>query len=256
MNVRDKNRSLWKNQIRAALVITKKDMMIYYFKPPVLIFGVIFPVFFFLAFALGRPFPIEAMVPGMLAMALFFTASAVGPLITPWERGAKTYERLVTSPASLPAILAGDVIAGAVFGIVFSLVPLFLGLIATGARIVSPAELLSGIILGGVAFASLGVLMASPATENPSQVMMLSNLVRLPLIFVSGVFVPISRMAGWGRWTAPLSPLSYCTDLVRRGFGEAGYFPVWLDCAALVAFAGVFFLLAGLFHRRARSRAL
>jgi len=64
-------------------------MRIYYLKPPVLIFGVTFPLFFFLAFAVGRPVAMYAMVPGLLAMALFFTASAVGPLVTPWERQAK-----------------------------------------------------------------------------------------------------------------------------------------------------------------------
>ena len=61
-------------QAHAALVIAKKNMRIYYTKPPVIIFGVLFPVFFFLAFAIGRPVDVADMVPGMLAMALFFTA--------------------------------------------------------------------------------------------------------------------------------------------------------------------------------------
>ena len=256
MNKTGKQVNLLLRQAHAALVVARKDMMIYYFKPPVMIFGVIFPVFFFLAFALGRDLPADAVVPGILAMALFFTASAVGPLVTPWERRAKTYERLVTSPASLEAILGGDVLAGAVFGIIFSLVPLLLGLSVTGARVVSAPGLLCGIVLGGVTFASLGVLMSSPATDNPSQIMMLSNLVRLPLLFVSGVFIPIGRMPAWGRWAAPLSPLSYCTDMVRGAFGEAQYFPVWLDCAALIGFAAGFCILARLMHRRARIKAL
>jgi ABC-2 type transport system permease protein len=84
--------------------------------------------------------------------------------------------------------------------------------------------------------------------------MMLSNLVRLPLIFVSGVFVPISRMPVWGRWLAPLSPLSYSADLIRGGFGEARFFPMWLDVAALAAFAAAFFAVARCLHRRARAK--
>ena len=87
-------------QAHAAYVIAKKDAVIYYLKPPVVSFGIIFPLFFYLAFAAGRNVPVQHMVPGIIAMALFFTASAVGPLITPWERQARTYERLVTSPAS------------------------------------------------------------------------------------------------------------------------------------------------------------
>lgn len=248
--------SLWCQQVRAALVVAKKDMMIYYLKAPVLIFGIILPIFFFLAFAVGRPIPLETMVPGMLAMALFFTASAVGPLVTPWERQAKTYERLVTSPASLEAILAGDVAAGMVFGTFLSVVPLVLGVLATGAAVASPGPLILGILLGALGFASLGVLLAAPSTESPAQVMMLSNLVRLPLIFVSGVFIPIHDMPGWGRWAALFSPLSYCTDLIRSGFGEARYFPAWLDGVALIAFAAAFYFLARRLHRRSREKAL
>ena len=56
--------------------------------------------------------------------------------------------------------------------------------------------------------------------------MMLSNLVRLPLIFVSGVFVPHAEMPSWGQWLAPLSPLSYAADLIWVGFGQAAYFGV------------------------------
>ena len=84
-------------QGRGALVVLKKNVLLYYLKPPVLIFGVLFPVFFFLAFRMGRPIPAGQAVPGMVAMALWFTASAVGPLVTPWERTAKTYERLIST---------------------------------------------------------------------------------------------------------------------------------------------------------------
>jgi ABC-type Na+ transport system ATPase subunit NatA len=144
-------------------------------------------------FAAGHDAPAALMVPGIAAMALFFTASAVGPLVTPWERQARTLERLVTSPASLSAIIAGDVGAGAAFGAALALLPLGAGLALTAAQAAAPLPLLAGWLLGAAAFSSLGVLMAAPASDTPSQVMMLSNLVRLPLIFVSGVFGHMRR---------------------------------------------------------------
>ena len=243
---------VWARQARLALVVAKKDAMIYYLKAPVITFGLIFPVFFFLAFAIGRSMPPGALVPGMLAMAVFFSASAVGPLITPWERQARTYERLATSPASLEAILLGDLLAAAAFGAAVSLIPLGLGLAVTSAHVVSPGRLLSGVTLGAVAFGALGVLLAARGTNAPSEVMMLSNLVRLPLIFVSGVFVPLAELAAWSQWVGVLSPLSYCVDLVRASLGETGLFPPWVSVGALVAFAAAFVALAALFHRRRR----
>jgi ABC-2 type transport system permease protein len=241
---------LW--QARAALVITKKNMKVYYLKPPVFTFGIIFPLFFFLAFAAGHNAPPEAMAPGIVAMALFFTASAVGPLVTPWERQARTYERLITSPASLGAILAGDVMAGAVFGAILALLPLAITQLVTSATVVAAAPLALGVVLGALSFAALGVLLAAPATEGPSQVMMVSNLVRLPLIFVSGVFVPFSQMPAWGRWLAPFSPLSYSSDLIRAGFGEEHYWSAATDALALCAFIAAFMLLAARIHQNTR----
>jgi len=85
-----KNSPRWGRQAHGALVIVKKNALPHYLKPPVLIFGVLFPIFFFLAFNMGRTIPAENVIPGMVAMALWFTASAVGPLVTSCERRAKT----------------------------------------------------------------------------------------------------------------------------------------------------------------------
>jgi len=243
-------------QARAAWVITKKNARVYYCKAPVISFGIVFPLFFFLAFASGHDAPVEQLVPGVVAMALFFTASAVGPLVTPWERQAKTYERLVTSPTALPAFLAGAVLAGLLFGALRALVPLGVGVALTPARVAAALPLATGWLLGATAFSALGVMLASPATEAPSQIMMLSNLVRLPLIFISGVFVPHASMPAWAQWLSPLSPLSYCADLIRVGFGGEAYFPIAADVLALVGFIGASLVVARLFHARGRDRGL
>ena len=247
---------LCRREARGALVIARKNASLYYLKPPVLIFGVLFPVFFFLTFKMGRPIAPENIVPGMVAMALWFTASAVGPLVTPWERRAKTYERLISSPVSLRSILAGDVLSGLVFGGCLSVVPIALGLLLTDAVMTSIPLLLGGILLGALGFAALGVLLAAPPVSSPSHIMMLSNLVRLPLLFVSGVFVPIADMPVWARWISPVSPLSYAADLIRAGFGQEPYFRAWLSVVMLVAFSAALFWGACWFHTRWRAKGL
>ncbi len=246
----------WRRQARGTFVIAKKNAILYYLKPPVLIFGVVFPIFFFLSFKMGRPIPPEAIVPGMVAMALWFTASAVGPLVTPWERRARTYERLISSPLSLRAILAGDVVSGLVFGAGLSVIPVVLGLVLTDAKVVHLPLVVGGIVFGAMSFASLGVLLAAPPASSPSNIMLLSNLVRLPLLFVSGIFLPIAEMPGWARWISPISPLSYAGDLLRCGFGQQPYFPVWFSLLALIGFTGILFYGAQIFHRCWQAKGL
>ena len=256
MSARRETVHTWRRQVNGAMVILRKNARLYYLKPPVLIFGVLFPVFFFLAFRMGRQIPAESMVPGMVAMALWFTATAVGPLVTPWERRARTYERLISSPVSQPAILAGDVLSGMVFGACFAVVPVALGLLLTEAVVVSPLLLIAGIITGALTFASLGVMLAAPPASSPSNIMLLSNLVRLPLLFVSGIFVPITEMPGWARWVSPLSPLSYASSVMRSAFGGEPWVPCWLSLPMLLLFAAVLFLGSCRFHRRWRARGL
>src|SRR5512136_1309817 len=107
--------------LRGILVVTGKNMRLYYTKPPVLMFGILFPFFMFLAFFVGRKMDLITFFPAFIAMMLFFTASSVGPLITPWEKRDKTYERLLSYPVTQDSIIMGDIMAGALFGIGISL---------------------------------------------------------------------------------------------------------------------------------------
>ncbi|MFP3938436.1 MAG: ABC transporter permease [Phycisphaerae bacterium] len=256
MNAVTELQGTWRRQAHGAMVIVKKNALLYYLRPPVLIFGVLFPVFFFLAFKMGRPISADNIVPGMVAMALWFTASAVGPLVTPWERRAKTYERLISTPLSLRAILSGDIVSGLIFGSCLSVVPVALGLILTDAAVANVAQLIGGILLGALSFATLGVLLAAPPASSPSNIMLLSNLVRLPLLFVSGVFLPIEQMPVWARWIAPISPLSYAGDMIRGAFGAETYFPSWLSPLVLLGLTVLLFWGAHAFHRRWRAKGL
>ncbi|MFQ5834700.1 MAG: ABC transporter permease [bacterium] len=242
--------------LRGSLVIAEKDARIYYIKPPVIIFGILFPLFLFLAFALGKEVSPQILIPGLLAMTLFFTSSSVGPLVTPWERTARTYERLLTTPVSLFSLLLGDALAGLIFGITISVVPLFIGLIFFGAKIAHPFLLAGGMFLSSLCFSSLGVLLSSPATEAPSQVMMLSALVRFPLIFISGIFIPVENLPYWGRLVAPVSPLSYTTDVIRYSLYNAGFYPAFFDLLMLLAFSVGFFCFALQLHKRNLIRGI
>lgn len=256
MNSHTETVNTWGRQFHGMLVIIKKNAMLYYLRPPVLIFGVLFPVFFFLAFKMGRPVPADQIVPGMVAMALWFTASSVGPLVTPWERRAGTYERLITAPVSLRTIIGGDIASGLIYGACLSVVPVLLGLALTDAAVEHIGLLIAGIVLGALSFATLGVLLAAPPASSPSNIMLLSNLVRLPLLFVSGIFVPISKMPVWAQCVAPVSPLSFAGDLIRGGFGHESYFPHWLSAVMLTVFTIVLFGGACRFHSMWRAKGL
>jgi len=80
---------------RSVLLVTEKNMRIYYYKGAVVIFGLLFPFIMFLTFFIGRNLNLLLFFPAFLGMMLFFSSSSTGPLITPWEKR----EWLRNSPA-------------------------------------------------------------------------------------------------------------------------------------------------------------
>ncbi len=235
--------NLWE-KFKQSLAIVEKNIRIYYFKGPVIIFGLLMLFFLFLSFYIGRNMPIEALIPGLLGMTAFFTSTSVGPAIVPWEARAKTLERLISSPVSLRTIFMGDVLSSFVFGVLVSAVAAAASLLI-GVGITNLSLLFFGLILSTFCFASFSILLSAyPPTDNPATIMMLSSMIKFPMVFISGVFIPIEELPVWGRAIASISPLTYFTDLVRYSIQGTSYYPIALDILALIAFTIVFLLVA------------
>lgn len=52
---------LLSRELSAAWTIARKDMRIYYLKPNIIVSGIFFPLFMFLAFAVGKSTPLEPL---------------------------------------------------------------------------------------------------------------------------------------------------------------------------------------------------
>ena len=251
MGIRDINTQFF----RGVMVTTEKNIRIYYTKAPVMIFGLLFPLFMFLSFYLGREINLYFFFPGLLAMSLFFTASSVGPLITPWEKQAGTYERLLSFPVSINTIISGDILAGMIFGIIINMIVLIVGLVFLNYSI-NILFLFFGILFASFCFSSLGVLLASPSVRSPSHIMMFSSLIRFPLIFISGIFIPLENLQGSARVLAFFSPITYLVDIFNFSFKGESHISLGIDFTALFMFSIIFISLSNRFHKRNLMKGL
>lgn len=237
-------------QVRRAWAIAKKDIRIYYYKPPVLISGILMPIFLYLAFLMGnKPLPMSFLIAGLLGMTLFFTATAVSPVIFPWEGQARTLERLISCPVAPESIILGDMMASSVFGVAVTLVALVIGLIL-GAMVIHWILLLCAIILGALCFSAIGILLSVPPTAVPQNIMLLSTLVKFPLIFISGVFIPVDQMPAVGQMIALISPLTYFTDIARFSYTGSGSFPIVFDLGMLLGFTIILIVASVVLHKK------
>jgi ABC-2 type transport system permease protein len=241
-----------KDELAQVWAIAVKDIRVYYLQPPMIMFGLILPFFLFFSFSIKRNIGPEAGIAQLLAMTTFFTASSAGPVIIPLERRMGTYDRLLAAPMSLATLLIGQTLVGAFFAFVASVAPLLVGVLWLHITISNTALLLTGLLLASLAFSAFGLVFGSIPVQSVGSIMMPSTLIRWPLLFISGIFIPLSEMAPWARALAYLSPLTYAQDVINYAVLGAGYLNRWLDLGLLLVLLAVFLIPAARLHHRSR----
>ncbi|MFH0769351.1 MAG: ABC transporter permease, partial [Chloroflexota bacterium] len=78
----------------------------------------------------------------------------------------------------------------------------------------------------------------------------LGTLVKFPLMFISGVFVPLSQLPTVARIIANISPLTYFTDLARYATGGQNLYPAPVNLGAIALFTVVSWIIAVKLHNR------
>jgi ABC-2 type transport system permease protein len=73
-------------------------------------------------------------------------------------------------------------------------------------------------------------------------------MIKFPLIFISGVFIPIDELPVWGKALSSISPLTYFVDLARYSIRGTSYYPLAVDILALIAFTIGFLFVAMKIH--------
>ena len=244
----EKHKSHLGRETRVAWAIALKDMRTYYTRPPSLMFGILFPFSLFLSFSIGRNAPIAQQIPILIAQTLFFASSSIGPVVIPSERANQTFDRFLTSPVSLLAIIMGKTISGVIYGMGISIIPVLIGVIFFGSQIVNIAALLLCMILSTVGFSAMGIMFASLPGQTPGNVMMPLNFVRIPLLFISGVYVPVNELPSYGQAGSLLSPLTHTIELARYALGGETFFGPVINIVVLGAYTGLFLALGMRFH--------
>ena len=237
------------DELRRSWAITVKDMKIYYLRPHALMFGILFPVALFFTFSVGRNMSSDRLIPVLAAQTVFWSASSIGPSAIPLERRMRTFERYLSAPVSLIAVLWGKMMAGFLFGLGITTLAAGIGMAWSGQPVLNPLALVVGVMLSAMVYSAMGILFASIPTGSPGEVVVPLNFVRIPLMFVSGMFIPLDQMPAMGVSAAFLSPLSHTLDLFRLGMGVPSFFGWPYNIGVLILWLLMFLFVGQMFHR-------
>ena len=177
---------------------------------------------------------VDIFTPGVLALAVMSTAFTSLAIATGFERRYRVIKRLGTTPLTRGSLLAGK--AGALLAVevlqlaVIGAVGLALGWDPDPNLLAA----LAAVLLGTVAFASLGLLLAGSLRAEAT--LAAANLVYLLLLAGGAVVLPASAYGGFGdvaRWL----PSGALGEAMRDALERADFSP--RDLAVLAVWAVV-----------------
>jgi ABC-2 type transport system permease protein len=231
------------DDLRGMWYIGLKDLRAYYFKPPNISWGILFPFAFVLAFAIRNPGDLRGLIPGLVALTLLFGTSSMEAIVIAFERRVGSLERLLLAPVRLPALMAGKLLGGMAFGLTVTLVVLIIVLIAFGMGSVNWLLLVLALLFSAAAFSALGAFV-SVAVKEVFEAQTLANFIRFPMMFLGGVFVPVDSLPTALQVIARALPLTYSVEALRVALQGGNLLQAVLDLAVLIVFAVVLYASA------------
>jgi ABC-2 type transport system permease protein len=231
------------DDLRGMWYIMLKDLRAYYFKPPNISWGILFPFAFVLAFVIRDPGNLKGLVPGLLALTLLFGASSMEAIVITFERRIGALERLLLAPVRLPALLAGKILGGMVFGLATTVLVLILALFLFDLGGANWLLLLLAMALSAAAFSAMGALV-SVVVKEVFEAQTLANAFRFPMMFLGGVFVPVASLPLALHIVARFLPLTYAVEVLDVAVAGGSWVAAVVDLVVLAAFTAVFFGLA------------
>jgi len=235
-------------ELEGVLAIVEKDLRAYYFKPPNISWGILFPIVLALSFSLRSPEGLIDLTPGLIAMTALFGTTSMEAIVITFEKRVGALERLQLAPITDVSIILGKVLGGTIFGLIISLVMTMLVTMFLGAKIIDPPMFTLALLLTAVAHSALGALVAVSVKEV-FEAQTLSNYFRFPMIFLCGIFLPLENMPVALRILARLLPLTYSVESLKATMiGSTGN--VLLNTLILAGYSALLLALSVMLFRK------
>jgi ABC-2 type transport system permease protein len=155
------------------------------------------------------------LFPGVLATSVLFTAAFSGISLV-WDREFGFLREMMVAPISRSSIIWGKCLGGAIVATGQSLI--LLALIGTVGIPYSPVllvQLVGCLFLGSLLLTALGVLL-STRIKTIQAAMPISQMLIMPMMFLSGSLFPVSGLPDWLAVLTKLNPLTYVVQPMRH----------------------------------------
>ena len=212
------------HQLRATWVVTRRELLRFRQDKARMVTMLLQPLLFIFVMGTGLGSIVDTggdtsfetfLFPGVLATSVLFTAAFAGISLV-WDREFGFLREMMVAPISRASIIWGKCLGGAIVATGQSLV--LLALIGTVGLPYSPAlilELVGCLFLGALLLTALGVLL-STRIKTIQAAMPVSQLLIMPMMFLSGSLFPIAGLPDWLAVLTRINPLTYVVQPMRH----------------------------------------
>jgi ABC-2 type transport system permease protein len=152
--------------------------------------------------------------PGVVAMGVLFTAIfSAGSIV--WDREFGFLREMLVAPVNRGAIVLGKCLGGATVATFQGIIVLALaGLAGVPYNPVLIVTLIGELLLLSFTLTAFGVMMAARIKQFQA-FMALTQMLVMPLFFLSGALYPLSGLPAWLTVLTRIDPLTYIVDPMR-----------------------------------------
>jgi len=197
--------------------ILAKDMRAYYLKPPNISWGLIFPLAWTAMFFIRSGSGLESiltLLPGVATISVLFGTTSMLAVTITFEKRSRSFERLLLAPISLELLMLAKTSGAILFGVANAFVPIVIAAFLTDLSAVAWSLVVPAILLIGIVSTFLGLFIAVSVSEI-FEAQTFSNFFRFPMIFLCGLFFPITALPVFLRPLSYILPLTYGVDILH-----------------------------------------
>ena len=155
------------------------------------------------------------LFPGALAMTVLFTSVfSAGSIV--WDREFGFLREMLVAPISRASIVVGKALGGATVATFQGVILLLLaGLVGVPYSPTLILAVLGELMLLSFTLTAFGI-MAAARIKSFQAFMALTQMLLMPLFFLSGALFPLGNLPSWLRLLTRVNPLTYAVDPIRR----------------------------------------
>lgn len=216
--------------------ILKKDINNYYLKPPNISWGIIFPLSWILM-QLFRSVDsnILELLPGLISTSILFGTTSMLAVTITFERSGRSFERLLLAPISLNTLMLAKITGTILFGIFNAFVPIIFASFFINLSDINWIIVILSVFLIAITSSLTGLLVAVSA-QQVFEAQTISNFFRFPMLFLCGLFIPVSSLPEFLKPISYCLPLTYGADILKGAINNNNFLPYKLCLIMLLIF--------------------